>query len=242
MWSRSSRRDSPSSYPTVDLSDPRSFPILDTPPSHEENLKMSTRMSRRSMLKWMAAGSATASSGRLRRAGRNRLRWRRRYGRHGKTFTIGWARHGSEGRRTNRNRAGRNCFKANNPGVTVEPLVLPWGDYNTKIPVMVAGGTAPDTFGCHPALMAETHTAGGSTPLTDFIDAYGADLNYDDVRLSRRPPSLTASSSDCPRSPVPTSSATTRPCSGKPACLSPANSTGKRASTAGTGTPSSKWA
>ena len=46
---------------------------------------------------------------------------------------------------------------------------------------MVAGGTAPDTFGCHPALMAETHTAGGSSPLTDFIDAYGDALNYDDV-------------------------------------------------------------
>lgn len=140
---------------------------------------MSMRMSRRSMLKWMAAGSATAAlaacampvatdSG----SGDEMADM--------EDITIGWARHGSEGDVPTETGLAE-LFKANNPGVTVEPLVLPWGDYNTKIPVMVAGGTAPDTFGCHPALMAETHTAGGSTPLTDFIDAYGADLNYDDV-------------------------------------------------------------
>ena len=131
------------------------------------------------MLKWMAAGgttvalgacampAATDSGGAADMPAMD-------------VITIGWARHGSEADVPTEVGLSE-LFKSKNPDVTVEPLVLPWGDYNTKIPVMVAGGTAPDTFGCHPALMAETHTAGGSSPLTDFIDAYGDALNYDDV-------------------------------------------------------------
>ena len=117
---------------------------------------MTTTISRRSMLKWMAAGSATAAlaacampvatdtGGDAEMADMEDI-------------TIGWARHGSEGDVPTETGLAE-LFKSKHPGVQVEPLVLPWGDYNTKIPVMVAGGTAPDTFGCHPALMAETHT------------------------------------------------------------------------------------
>ncbi|MEM7127571.1 MAG: extracellular solute-binding protein [Chloroflexota bacterium] len=139
---------------------------------------MSTKLSRRSMLKWMAAGTtamalsacvAPVPGGEGGGAAPDT-----------EGITIGWARHGSEGDLPTEDGLAE-LFKAKNSDVTIDPIVLPWNDYNTKIPVMVAGGTAPDTFGCHPALMAETHTAGGSIPLTDFIDAIGPDLNYDDV-------------------------------------------------------------
>jgi len=61
-------------------------------------------------------------------------------------ITIDWARHGSEGDLTTEN-ALAEFFAERSPGVTVEPLVLPWNDYNDKIPIMVAGGTAPDHGG-----------------------------------------------------------------------------------------------
>ena len=123
---------------------------------------MTTTISRRSMLKWMAAGSATAALAACAMpvatdTGGDEMADM-------EEITIGWARHGSEGDVPTETGLAE-LFKSKHPGVSVEPLVLPWGDYNTKIPVMVAGGTAPDTFGCHPALMAETHTAGGSIPL-----------------------------------------------------------------------------
>ena len=130
---------------------------------------MTAKLSRRSMLKAMAAGGATVALSACAMPAATDT------GAAGdmpamEEITIGWARHGSEGDVPTETGLAE-LFKSKNPGVNVEPLVLPWGDYNTKIPVMVAGGNAPDTFGCHPALMAETHTAGGSIPLTDFIDA-----------------------------------------------------------------------
>lgn len=91
---------------------------------------------------------------------------------------IGWARHGSEDDLGTED-ALAGLFAERSSGAIVKPLVLPWNDYNTKIPVMVAGGTAPDTFGCHPALLAETYAADGLIPIEDRIETAGID--YDDV-------------------------------------------------------------
>lgn len=93
---------------------------------------------------------------------------------------IGWARHGAETDLTTEN-ALAEMFNAMHPGVVVKPLVLPWDDYNTKIPVMVAGGTAPDTFGAHPALLKATYDAKGLIPIDDYIQANAAAVNYEDV-------------------------------------------------------------
>jgi multiple sugar transport system substrate-binding protein len=92
---------------------------------------------------------------------------------------VGWARHGADTDLQTEN-ALAQYFAEKHPGVTVKPLVLPWEDYNTKIPVMVAGGTAPDTFGCHPALLTETYNANGLIPINDFIDA-ATNFDYEDV-------------------------------------------------------------
>ncbi|MBV7337734.1 extracellular solute-binding protein [Chloroflexi bacterium TSY] len=71
-------------------------------------------------------------------------------------------------------------FRESHPEINVKPIALPWEDYNTKIPVMIAGGTAPDTYACHPALLFQVVTAGGAIPINDFIDA-DSDINYDDI-------------------------------------------------------------
>src|SRR5690606_14852038 len=67
------------------------------------------------------------------------------------------------------------------PGVVVKPLILPWDDYNAKLPVMVAGGTAPDTFGAHPALLKATYDAQGLIPIDSYIEANADAVNYDDI-------------------------------------------------------------
>lgn len=93
---------------------------------------------------------------------------------------IGWARHGADADLTTEN-ALADLFHAKYPDVVVKPLVLPWEDYNAKIPVMVAGGTAPDTFGAHPALLTATYDAQGLIPIDSYIDANADAVNYDDV-------------------------------------------------------------
>ena len=73
-----------------------------------------------------------------------------------------------------------SVFRESHPHMNVKPIALPWEDYNTKIPVMIAGGTAPDTFACHPALMFQVVHAGAAIPINDYVDA-DSDLNYDDI-------------------------------------------------------------
>lgn len=92
---------------------------------------------------------------------------------------IGWARHGAEADLKTENTLA-DLFAERNPGVTVKPLVLPWEDYNTKIPVMIAGGTAPDTFGAHPALLMESYAAKAIQYIDEYIDA-DPTINYEDI-------------------------------------------------------------
>ena len=92
---------------------------------------------------------------------------------------ISFARHGSESD-LDIEHAVAAIFKEDHPDITVKDIVLPWTDYNQKIPVMVAGGTAPDVFGCHPALLFETYAAEGLVPIDSYVES-DAELNYDDI-------------------------------------------------------------
>jgi ABC-type glycerol-3-phosphate transport system substrate-binding protein len=91
---------------------------------------------------------------------------------------LTWARHGTEGDLTTENALGAAFAKAN-PGVTVKPQVLPFSDYSTKIPVMVAGGTAPDVFGAFPTLLIQVYGSKGVRSIDDAVKS-AKDLNYDD--------------------------------------------------------------
>jgi multiple sugar transport system substrate-binding protein len=92
---------------------------------------------------------------------------------------IQWARHGAEDDLKTENALGE-IFAQTNPGLTLKTLVLPFNDYNTKIPVMAAGGTAPDVFGAYPSLLFNVYSAKGVRPAHDYIRA-DKTLNYDDV-------------------------------------------------------------
>ncbi len=93
---------------------------------------------------------------------------------------IGFARHGNETSQATEDVLA-DLFEAANPGIVIDPIAIPWSDYNTKIPIDIAGGTAPDTFACHPALMINTYNADGSVNLSDRIDAAEPGLNYADI-------------------------------------------------------------
>ena len=93
---------------------------------------------------------------------------------------IGWARHGNETSQATEDVLS-GLFQDANPGIVIDAIAIPWSDYNTKIPIDIAGGTAPDTFACHPALMINTYNANGSVNLSDRIAAAEPGINYPDI-------------------------------------------------------------
>jgi len=96
------------------------------------------------------------------------------------TIEIGFARHGNETSQATEDVLG-GLFQDANPGIVIDPIAIPWSDYNTKIPIDIAGGTAPDTFACHPALMINTYNANGSVNLSDRIAAAEPGIDYADI-------------------------------------------------------------
>jgi multiple sugar transport system substrate-binding protein len=94
----------------------------------------------------------------------------------GKTITIGWSRHGGEVELL-REQVMCEMFAAANPGITVKPMLLAWADYNTKMPVMVAGGQAPDVIGQHPTLMTELYSKKGLRVIDDLVKADNTDFS-----------------------------------------------------------------
>ncbi len=95
-------------------------------------------------------------------------------------IVIGWARHGDETAMGTEEGLSA-LFQDKHPNVEIDPIVLPWSDYNTKIPIDIAGGTAPDTFGCHPALLIQTYNAEGLVLLDERIAAAEPGIDYEDV-------------------------------------------------------------
>lgn len=141
---------------------------------------MSTSVSRRTMLKWMAASvSGAVLAGCAVPAAQPAAGEAAPAQAPAAKVEIGWARHGADlDLKTEQTIA--ELFQARYPDITVKPLVLPWADYNVKIPVMVAGGTAPDTFGAHPALLMQVNDAKQVRAVDDFIKAE-ANFDYNDV-------------------------------------------------------------
>ena len=137
---------------------------------------MDTNLSRRALLKWMGVGAASAALAAC--VAPQAPAGGAAPGQ--EAVEIAWARHGAETDLTTEN-ALAEMFNEQTPGVVVKPLVLPWDDYNAKIPVMVAGGTAPDTFGAHPALLKATYDAEGLIPIDSYIEANADAVDYDDV-------------------------------------------------------------
>jgi len=71
-------------------------------------------------------------------------------------------------------------FQQVRPDIIVESQVLPWGEFNQKIPMMIAGGTAPDSFAAHPALAMQTWWGGHIFPINEFVET-DPELNYEDL-------------------------------------------------------------
>ena len=71
-------------------------------------------------------------------------------------------------------------FEKRHPDIDVETTLLPWVEYNTKIPVMVAAGTAPDIIGAHPALMMELVAWDVATDITEWVKG-DPEVNWDDA-------------------------------------------------------------
>jgi len=142
---------------------------------------LSTQITRRSMLKWMVTGAAGAalSACAMPTAAPTAGEGVTQPPPARAVIEIGWARHGAE-LDLGTEQALADLFAERNPGIKVKPLVLPWEDYNTKIPVMLAGGTAPDTYGAHPALLMESYTAKAIRSIDEYIKA-DANINYEDV-------------------------------------------------------------
>jgi multiple sugar transport system substrate-binding protein len=92
---------------------------------------------------------------------------------------ITFSRHGTETDLETENKLVK-IFKSKHPDIDVEVLVLPWNDYNTKIPVMVAGGSAPDVISAHPALLFQIYAAKGLYSINSMVKT-DTTINYDDI-------------------------------------------------------------
>lgn len=71
-------------------------------------------------------------------------------------------------------------FEKRHPNIDVKPMLLPWDEYNEKIPIMVAAGTAPDMMIAHPALMMELVAWNKATDITEWVKG-DPEVNWDDV-------------------------------------------------------------
>jgi ABC-type glycerol-3-phosphate transport system substrate-binding protein len=91
---------------------------------------------------------------------------------------IQFARHGDETTIKSENGIGA-LFTERNPNIKVQAYILNYADFGAKIPVMVAGGVAPDVIGCFPELFVNLWEAKGILVLDDWIAAT-PNVNFDD--------------------------------------------------------------
>ena len=68
------------------------------------------------------------------------------------------------------------AFEAQHPNINVEPQVVPWGDYWTKLQTAVAGGEAYDTFWMNGPNFPVYAAKGVLTDLQPMVDADGLDM------------------------------------------------------------------
>jgi multiple sugar transport system substrate-binding protein len=68
-----------------------------------------------------------------------------------------------------------DAFKTHFPNITVEPQIVPWADYWTKLQTAVAGGEAFDVFWINSASLPVYASAGALLPITSITGAGGID-------------------------------------------------------------------
>jgi multiple sugar transport system substrate-binding protein len=65
-------------------------------------------------------------------------------------------------------------FEADNPGVTVQQEILPYGDYWSKLPIAIAGGQGPDLYAMTRPEFEPYAAAGRAMDIESAIEASGA--------------------------------------------------------------------
>jgi len=81
-----------------------------------------------------------------------------------------------------------DAFEAQNPGITIEAEILPYGDYFTTLQTNIAGGTVGDTFELNYESFAQYADAGALAPIQNVPDGVYSDtllegFQYDDQQL-----------------------------------------------------------
>lgn len=69
-------------------------------------------------------------------------------------------------------------FSQRNPDIKVKVDLLPWGEFNEKWPMMIAGGTAPDMMGAHPAQITEMVGQNFFVDVTQWVEE---DMDWEDI-------------------------------------------------------------
>jgi ABC-type glycerol-3-phosphate transport system substrate-binding protein len=64
-------------------------------------------------------------------------------------------------------------FEAGNPGITINPTFIDWGDYLTKLTTAFAGGTAPDLTAGGSSMVSTVATKKQGTVINDLVKEWG---------------------------------------------------------------------
>ncbi|MCA9859618.1 MAG: sugar ABC transporter substrate-binding protein, partial [Thermomicrobiales bacterium] len=68
------------------------------------------------------------------------------------------------------------AFKAHFPNITVEPQIVPWADYWTKLQTGIAGGETFDVFWINSASLPVYASAGALLPIDSIVGEGGVDI------------------------------------------------------------------
>lgn len=68
-------------------------------------------------------------------------------------------------------------YNATDPDKQVQPIMLVWADYYTKLQTAVAAGKGPDIGISHASKLPELVDQGVVEPLNDYLDELGVDLS-----------------------------------------------------------------
>ena len=69
-------------------------------------------------------------------------------------------------------------YNATDPDKQVQPIMLVWADYYTKLQTAVAAGKGPDIGISHASKLPELVDQGVVEPLNDYLDELGVDLSF----------------------------------------------------------------
>ncbi|MBX3070219.1 MAG: sugar ABC transporter substrate-binding protein [Thermomicrobiales bacterium] len=135
--------------------------------------KFSTRVNRRSLLGAAGGASALALTGMLPKIGSAQdASAVEPYNGEEVTITYGFWDMAQEAAIT----AQLEAFKVHFPAITVEPQIVPWGDYWTKLQTSLSGGESFDVFWINSASLPVYASAGALLPIDAVVGDGGVDL------------------------------------------------------------------